>query len=137
MKDVQTVFAKLAGVSKSISTLLKQTSEGIYKTLAKTNFEPNEVEKYFMSASTQLSELKKSLPKLYADFEAIDDKPSVKMSEGSGSPYHYGRNQLESLRRDIDQIFEIRANSELAIPPKSCNPTLSPLAELKIASSRT
>jgi len=38
------------------------------------------------------------------------------MSEGAAEPTHFQHSQLETLRRTIDQIFEIRANSELAVP---------------------
>ena len=34
---------------------------------------------------------------------------------------HYGRDQLERLARDIDQVFEIRANSELSQPTRQAN----------------
>ena len=38
------------------------------------------------------------------------------MAEGAEEPMHFRRSQLETLLRTIDQIFEVRANSELAIP---------------------
>lgn len=49
-------------------------------------------------------------------------KPLVKLAveTADGQPkLHYGRTQVEGLARDINQLFEIRANSELEQPKKA------------------
>jgi predicted nucleotide-binding protein len=58
------------------------------------------------------------LPTLYDDFQPIQSDPSVLMSPvgGVSTPNHYARQQLQQLGRDIDQILEVRANSELSQP---------------------
>jgi predicted nucleotide-binding protein len=116
MSSSQTVFAKLAGVLKSIKTLLDETSSGVYKSRPMGNFNPNDVKKYFDLAGSQLVMLKQALPDLYDDFFDFDVEPNVKMADGADFPCYFGRNQLQSLERDIEQIFELRASSELAVP---------------------
>jgi predicted nucleotide-binding protein len=41
---------------------------------------------------------------------------------GASMPNHYARHQLQQLGRDIDQIFEVRANSELSQPTRQSVP---------------
>ncbi len=116
MSSSQTIFAKLAGVLKSIKTLLDETSSGVYKSRPMGNFNPNDVKKYFDLADSQLVMLKQALPDLYDDFCDFDVEPNVKMADGADFPCYFGRSQLQSLVRDIEQIFELRASSELAVP---------------------
>ena len=120
MSNPSTAFAKLAGVLKSVKTLLEQTKRSDVRSIRpKSNFSPDDVKHYFDMALTQLNVLKENLPDLYADFPEINAKPITKMAEGAEHPYHFGRNQLKSLVRDIEQILELRANSELATPVSS------------------
>ena len=68
---------------------------------------------------SHLEELKRLLPDLYGDFQTINTEPEVTMvapGPGQPAPIHFSRAQAERLIRDIDQIFEIRANSELEQP---------------------
>ncbi|MCU7804984.1 MAG: nucleotide-binding protein [Candidatus Thiodiazotropha sp. (ex Lucinoma borealis)] len=117
MDNSQTALAKLAGVLKSVQTLLEQTKRGDARPI--DNFSPDDVKPYFEMAYAQLGVLKESLPELYGDFPVLNVEPLTKMAEGADHPYRFGRNQLESLVRDIEQIFEVRANSELAAPVSS------------------
>jgi predicted nucleotide-binding protein len=114
MSNPTTTFAKLAGVLKSVQTLLEQTKMG--DALPISNFSPDDVKSYFDTTYTQVNILKENLPELYGDFSEIRIGPDTKMAEGAEHPYHFGRNQLETLVRDIEQVFELRANSELAAP---------------------
>jgi predicted nucleotide-binding protein len=116
MSSSQTVLAKLAGILKSIKTLLDETSSGVYRNRPMGNFNPNDVKKYFDLAGLQLTKLKQALPDLYEDFFDFDLEPNVKMAGDADFPYYFGRNQLKSLMRDIEQVFELRASSELAVP---------------------
>ena len=115
MSNPTTAFAKLAGVLKSVLTLLDQTKRSTGRR-AIGNFSPNDVKAYFDTALAQLIVLKEKLPDLYEDFSEINKEPLIKMSKEADHPYHFSRNQLEAIVRDIEQIFELRANSELASP---------------------
>jgi predicted nucleotide-binding protein len=69
--------------------------------------------------------LKTLLPELYGDFHNIRSSPESTSAPLRGEPASplFTRAQAESLLRDIDQIFEIRANSELEQPrpaPMKC-----------------
>ena len=76
-------------------------------------FDPAEVHKYFAGAGENVDVLRQFLPRLFATFQLTDLEPAVGIEDG---PWSYSRKQLEILLRDIDEIFEIRANSELAQP---------------------
>ncbi|WP_024303744.1 TIR domain-containing protein [Pseudogulbenkiania sp. MAI-1] len=125
MTELAVVMAKLAGIRKAILAVMDENvsrnrSRG--EVLTRGNFPPDLVRHYFDQAADQLNALKRLLPDLYGDFQAIKTEPEAEMaSSGSGmpAPVHYSRAQAERLVRDIDQIFEIRANSELAQPKES------------------
>lgn len=114
MSNPAVIFAKLAGVLKSVKTLLHQSSVG--RSRPTMNFSPTDVQCYFEVANSQVSLLRENLQELFGDFPEIDKDPRSRMGEGADHPYFYGRNQLETLERNIEQIFELRANSELATP---------------------
>lgn len=114
MSNPIAAFAKLAGVLKSVRSLLEETKHK--DRIPVGNFRPNEVEAYFNTTFKQLSILKTTLSEFYEDFSDIETDPVVKMMPESEHPYHYNRKQLEKLARDIEQIFELRASSELAAP---------------------
>jgi predicted nucleotide-binding protein len=97
-------MAKLSGIRKALSA-----------TPNKTNYPPDQVGHYFTQAATHVETLRKFLPDLYRDFHPIQAKPETKMMAPADA-MHYSRSQIERLSRDIDQIFEIRANSELEQP---------------------
>lgn len=114
-------MAKLAGIRKAVNYLLSENvsrnqSQG--QVVLRSQYEPNLVGHYFEQASNHVNKLRVLLPELFEDFQAIETEATTKMSMGSTDqkPNHFGRQQLERLTRDIDQIFEIRANSVLAQP---------------------
>lgn len=119
--NVSTLIAKLAGIRKSLDDVLvenvsRNRSQGV--TRLRSNFEPGLVAHYFDQANGYITELRVLLPELYGDFQATETEASVKMDTGPNDPCmnFFGRQQLERLARDIDQVFEIRANSELRQP---------------------
>jgi predicted nucleotide-binding protein len=121
MSVVAIAIAKLAGIRRA---LVSVASENVSRNKSggdvvfRDNFGPTIVGHYFDQARDQLEMLKKSLPGLYGDFQRLPRDPDVKMMpiEGMDRENNYSRSQIEQLIRDIDQIFEIRANSELSQP---------------------
>jgi predicted nucleotide-binding protein len=119
--NVSTLMAKLAGIRKSLDDVLNENvsrnrSQG--ETRLRANYEPGLVAHYFEQANRHINELRVLLPELYGDFQATETEASVKMATAPNDPKpnFFGRQQLERLVRDIDQVFEIRANSELQQP---------------------
>jgi len=130
MSELSTVMSKLAGIGKAINAVMSENvsrgrDNGMVQT--RTNFEPELVEHYFMQSASCLDTLKRLLPDLYGDFQAIAIEPEMQMaSPGNGQPgpMYYSRRQAERLYRDIGQIFEIRANSELEQPKQGAQRTV-------------
>jgi predicted nucleotide-binding protein len=122
MTELAIVMAKLAGIRKAIVAVMDENvsrnrSRG--EVLTRGNFPPDLVNHYFCQAADHLNVLKRLLPHLYDDFQGIKIEPETQMvspEPNMPAPVHYSRAQTERLVRDIDQIFEIRANSELAQP---------------------
>lgn len=122
MTTVSNAFAKLSGLRKAVADVAQENvsrnkSTGDVK--VRSNFAPEQVGHYFLQARDQLEILRDKLPLLYADFQRLDVEPSTEMAPLlplDAAKMHYGRAQLERLIRDIDQMFEIRANSELYAP---------------------
>lgn len=112
--ELATAFAKLAGVRKALQDVLERAYAKSGRPTA--TFALEEVEHYFHTVSSQLDVLRSPLSNLYGDFKEIDTEPSVEMSDGSS---RFRLLQMEVLARDIDHIFEIRANSELATPTQT------------------
>lgn len=120
MDKVSVCMAKLSGTRKALVAALDECVDrgraGNRKTLI---YEPTAVSHYFLTASNQISALRSLLPSLFSDFQEIDVIPGYEMnSTGSDlvKQKMFERSQLERLVRDIDQIFEIRANSFLEQP---------------------
>jgi len=87
--------------------------------LTKSNYPPEQVQHYFKQAAGHLETLKTLLPDLYSDFQPIKTEPeTIIVDPGSvnSEPVYFSRGQADRLLRDIEQIFEIRANSELEQP---------------------
>ena len=115
MNDVTATFAKLAGILRAAQLLLDaRARQGLTQPRPYLNFSAEDVSSYFEGARKQLEMLQVRLPELFGDFPPIKTEPTTKMAEGH--PPRYGRDQLDSLVRTITQMFEIRANSELATP---------------------
>jgi predicted nucleotide-binding protein len=117
---VRTAMAKLAGIRRTLKAALDE------RKIARNggiewhrSFPTDTVGHQFKHAATLVDRLRKLLPSLYDDFQPIRTAPAVEMhqpDQGAPKLFHYGREQLEQLGRDIDQVFEIRANSELSQP---------------------
>jgi predicted nucleotide-binding protein len=117
-----TVIAKLSGIRKAVAAVMNENvsrSRSAGQVLTRATYAPNLVQHYFEQAANHLEMLKNLLPDLYRDFQAIKSQPEteiVPQKPGAVSEMHFSRAQAERLIRDIDQIFEIRANSELEQP---------------------
>jgi len=114
MSNIAIALAKLAGINKAVSALLKDT-QGRNGRTTRFFLELN-VGHYFSGAVTQLNVLKVNSEALYGDFSNIDCEPTFQTPEGSAEHSQFSREQLMSLVRTIEQLFELRANSELAAP---------------------
>lgn len=124
MSQIPNVLAKLSGIHKALLAAMNENvsrarSRG--EVLTRTRFSPEDAQHYFVQAASHIDSLRTLLPDLYGDFHAIETAPTLKMADigpGVPSPNHYSRAQAERLVRDIEQIFEIRANSELQAPKR-------------------
>lgn len=110
MNNIAVAIAKLAGVRKAVIDVVNEGSER--NRLPIQNFPTTVVETYFVTAERQLEVLRKELSSLFEDFGAINPAPEIVMTGGEAN--RYARAQVLRLLRDIDHIFEVRANSELA-----------------------
>jgi len=121
MNEVGTVMAKLAGIRKAVAALLDETAR---HSVPRRNYPAELIGHQFKQAAGLVDRLRFLLPTLYGDFQPIQSDPNVPMSPtgDAPTPNHYARHQREQLRRDIDQIFEVRANSELSQPTRQSAP---------------
>ena len=117
MNELTVALAKFAGIRKGVNDLLDETDHSPRRSVQQ--FAPSLVGSFFTGTVNQLEVLQTQLPELYGDFAPIQAEPNAEMSEGADERMHFRRGQLEYLRRMIDQIFEIRSNSELAVPEES------------------
>jgi len=118
MSDFKATMAKLAGISKALDAVLHENiarSPLPQHRQERTSFETYLVKHYFEQAATHVESLKELSPPLFGDFQRIYAKPLLKEA-GKDDPTLYARSQVEGLIRDINQLFEIRANSELEQP---------------------
>jgi predicted nucleotide-binding protein len=121
MSELSTTMAKLAGIRKALLAVMNENvsrNRSAGQALTRTNYPPEQVQHYFVQAATNLEILKKLLPALYDDFQPMETSPTTAMvaEAGQAAPMHFSRSQAERLVRDIDQVFEVRANSELEQP---------------------
>jgi predicted nucleotide-binding protein len=124
MSAAAIALAKLAGVRKVLELALNDEFKKVGQRPIQ-NFSVDEAGRYFTSAAAQLAVLRKELPDLFGDFSEIEVIPNVEMAKAtmlSEAEWRFGRHQLEVLSRDIDQILELRANSELAPPLSGQSP---------------
>lgn len=87
--------------------------------LTRTSFPPEQVVHYVAQVSALLGRLKELLPELYADLLVAQMVPEQRMAApgpDQPEPLYYSRAQMNALVRLIDQVFEVRANSELSQP---------------------
>ena len=110
MNHITIAMAKLAGLYKTIDTLL-ENPRAYY-------FDPSTVLEYFEVYNRVSAILKEELPQLYGD---LPDRP---VPESSGTTDFEGRGyirrrELERIVADINYILELRAHSELEVPTHS------------------
>jgi predicted nucleotide-binding protein len=110
MNPVSVAMAKLSGVRTVLLGLLK---EEMTPSRPRLTWEPTVVQHYFRQVEEMLKTLQRVHPMLFEDFQLISVYPAHEI----GSPPRpvYTRSQLDRLCMAIDQIFEIRANSELSV----------------------
>lgn len=111
--SITTTFAKLAGIRKALSAFLEAEDAKVRGQRLVDGFQPTLVAHYFSQAAGHIDHLREALPQLFGDFQAVDIHPRMEMMRDGKQ---FARTQVEALIRDIDQIFEIRANSELQPP---------------------
>lgn len=124
MTEISSTMAKLSGIQKALVSVMNENvsrarSQG--EVLTRSNFDAGLVQHYFSQAATLLEKLKELLPDLYGDFQAIKTEPETEMAPSGPEQkvvWHFSRRQTEKLARDLDQMFELRANSELEQPKK-------------------
>jgi len=128
MDELAAAMAKLAGIKRSLEgvrdeNVSRARSEG--KVLTRATFSFELVGHFFEQAESQLKVLKRVLPDLFGDFQNLSVVPDTQMAtEGpvEEAPWHYSRAQVARLIRDIEQMFELRANSELHQPREAVAP---------------
>lgn len=114
--DVSNSMAKLSGIQRAAAAALNENLTGYAKNpRLRDHFHPDLVGHYFSQFATHVRALQQLLPDLYGDFHLIEVKPDTEMAS-TPPRWEFSRSQLERLIRDIDQIFEVRANSQLAQP---------------------
>lgn len=112
MNKVTAALAKVAGCRKSLHTLLEAGGEWT-EGMPRQSYASEDVAHHFWTVAQQLLVLQEAYPDLYGDFGDIKVAPLPFLNT---SPERYHREQVLRLFRDLDRIFEIRANSELEVP---------------------
>lgn len=105
MSSTSVALAKLAGIRKLLGEWLADPRSRY--------FDPLVVIEYFEQFGRQTDHLRNSLPDLFGDLRVRPVPESSGTTDYDGRGY-IPRSQLEVLRRDIDYIFEILANSRPA-----------------------
>lgn len=117
MSELSAAVAKLAGTLKAVKQVLTEGFKPGERPIG--TFDPQQVQHYFNNAQAQLTILRSQRPDLYGDFAELPTTPEREMAikDADGKPTKFfAREQLLRLVRDIEQIFEIRSNSELVTP---------------------
>lgn len=99
MDEKSILFAKLAGLYKTVSTMLTQRA-GMERLIR--NFRIEQIEEVFSKYIKVIPPLKKLLPEMYSDLE---ERSMPEVSAGGT----INRDFLEMISRDIEYIFEINA----------------------------
>lgn len=120
MANIATTLAKLSGLRKAAYEVANEPVKirrGVGDTRMRTEFPPELVAHYFTQAKGHIDALRIAAPDLYEDFQEIEIRPTFEVNLiAGGKALWHSREHVLQLVRDIDQIFEIRANSELAAP---------------------
>jgi predicted nucleotide-binding protein len=127
MTDITAAFAKLLGVQRAVAGVLAENKESAKARgfLVPQLRNPDDVRHYFDSVAVILQTLRESLPNLYGDFPPLNigaDTPMGADAQGNPRPNYYSHARLQQFARDVEQILEIRANSELEQPKADPSP---------------
>lgn len=114
MTTVSIALAKLAGTHKALSSAIGP--EAVLRPIQ--IFKASEVQHYFDGANAQLEILKVQAPDLFGDFVMATAAPNTN-SGTNNATLLYSRSKVRRLINDLEQIFEIRANSDLMPPAAS------------------
>src|SRR5882724_4357188 len=120
MTELCTTMAKLSGIRKALVAASNPESSAVSET--KIACGPHT--RRMRSGTTSCRPLLSRRPSkdccliFYGNFHSIQTEPEAAMHASLSN--HYSRSQLERPIRDIDQIFEIRANSVLEQPKQRC-----------------
>jgi len=104
MSSIPLAFAKLAAIRKLLGEWLEKPGARY--------FDPRVVAEYYDQYSRQTNLLRELLPVMFGDIPVRPEPESSGTTDYEGRGY-VGREYLEMLRRDIDFIFEVRANSRI------------------------
>jgi predicted nucleotide-binding protein len=105
LNTVSIAIAKLAALRKLLADWLKDPRLRY--------FDPAIVVEYYGQFSRQTELLRGSLPEVFGDLPVRPEPKSSGTTDNEGRGY-VEREYLEILRRDIDYLFEVLANSRLA-----------------------
>ena len=103
MNRVPVIFAKLAALYKELKSRLRAVQ-------GRSRISQNFLE-YFDRYAVLRDQLREGLPDLYSDLP-LRNRPLAALNEIS-------RAEIEPLVRDMEYIFEVKANSELKFEPAS------------------
>src|SRR5919206_134262 len=103
MQELSVVFAKLAGLHKIVSARL--SGGGNY-------FDPPTVLEYFERYESSAAQLRALLPAYFSDLPKREMPEPSKTTDFDGRGY-IKAGPLAALLRDLEYIFEVRANSQL------------------------
>lgn len=103
MDEISVTFAKLAGLSKVLNDRLAGGGR---------LFDPISVTDYFERYNKLAHQLVNYLPELYGDL-TIGNPPEPNKSAHNNGRGYFGIGEMLTLRRDIDYIIEVRANSRI------------------------
>ncbi|HEV7441303.1 MAG TPA: nucleotide-binding protein [Steroidobacteraceae bacterium] len=124
MDEIAAALAKLAGIQRTVDSLIRENERRVRGNHT-PSIRPDEAQHLFEGTVKCLDVLREALPLLYGDFHKIDPNPSEQMmprTPDEPPPWHYSHRQALALARDITQILEIRANSELEVPKANASP---------------
>lgn len=124
MSEMQATIAKLAGISKAVQAAIEEKVGRGVNLEPRRYFDSDQVQHYFEQTAKHIDTLRGAAPELFGDFQKIKTTADTEFPNGQALPaeYQYSRGQMQGLARDINQIFEIRANSDLAPPAVEARP---------------
>lgn len=120
MGEIERAMAKLAAIQKAVHSALHENVGRGNMPQYKRTFKQGEVAAYFQQADQNIAVLREHASEWFGDFKHIRQTPDVRLVEADVKVY--SRDAVTQLERDIEQIIEIRANSEHAKPMTPAHP---------------